>query len=108
ARARVLVAACVASMTLGDVEGALAEARAGEEALAREPSPETGVLLAISFGVTYLTAGSIGAARPWLEEAVRRGRAAGQPWELGLALCFLGIVETASGNADVARGLFEE
>jgi tetratricopeptide (TPR) repeat protein len=107
ARARVLFTASVASMTLGDVPGALAECQEAE-ALTPGSDLEAGTLIGIAFGVTYLTAGDIAAARPWLEEAVRRGRQADLKWELGLSLGFLGIVESVCGNGDVARALFDE
>ena len=100
-----LLAGTVAAMTLGDVATALAWS---EEAEALGQDAAIGVLHALTFGVTWLTVGDMEQARRRLEEAEQRGREFGGPWELGLALSFMGIVETASGNLDVATARFNE
>jgi tetratricopeptide (TPR) repeat protein len=58
--------------------------------------------------VSDLTAESLEPAREWLEEAVRRSRALDGSWELGMALAFLGVLETVSGDPEAARACFQE
>jgi predicted ATPase len=106
-RARALIAAAVASLMLGDIETSVAE-HDEAEALAAEGDPEVRALIAVSLGVAHLTAEALEPAREWLEEAVRRSRALDGSWELGMALAFLGVLETVSGDPEAARACFQE
>lgn len=107
ARTRALITAAVASMTLGNPARALEEISEAEAHGANVPDGTSATVQVVS-GVAQLIAGDPAAARPFLVEAVRRGRETEQRWELGLALSFLGIVETALGNPDAARAHFDE
>lgn len=105
--ARARITAAVASMTLGHAARALEEISSAEAVGGSIPDG-TSVVIQVVSGVAHLTAADPQAARPHLVEAVRRARETKQKWELGLALSFLGIVESALGNADAARAHFEE
>ena len=107
ARARALVTAAVASMTLGNSARALEEI-ADAETDGGNVADGTSAVIQVVSGVSNLMAGDPVAARPFFVEAVRRARTTKQRWELGLALGFTGIVESALGNADTARSHFEE
>jgi predicted ATPase/Tfp pilus assembly protein PilF len=107
ARARALQAAAVASMTLGDVEASMRDF-AEMDPLCYGRDPATATIGAIAHGVGHLSAGDIAGAGPQLVEAVRRARELGRPWELGLALSFLAIVEAARGDMAAARAHAEE
>jgi tetratricopeptide (TPR) repeat protein len=107
ARARALISAGVASMTLGNATRALDEVAEAEVHGATVPDGTSTVVQVVT-GVAHLSAGDAAAARPFLVEAVRRGRETKQRWELGLALAFLGIVESALGDTDAALAHFDE
>lgn len=106
-RARALLTAAVASLTLGDPQSAIAEI---EEGRAAAPDDDDEILgtLATALGITHLTSGALDPARVALDEADRRLRTWDGAWELGVALAFKGLVEAASGNIEESRATLNE
>ncbi len=106
ARARALFTDSLATLTLGDALSCLADTAEAERL--GQDDPETLALTAITRGVAHLTTGALDEARVALESAVQRGRRLEGGWELGIALSFLGMLETACGRSDAARACFDE